>query len=306
MLNNILMFGLIIVIGFALTKLKVFKFEDKNLIGTMIVRLTSPLLIFTSLTSMQKNSDLIRDMLLVMLWSAIGIGTLMAIGLFSAKLLRMSPERSGVQAVLTTFGNVVFIAFPLLEALFGAIGIFYAAFYHLINDLMLWTVGRVILDKKTKITARAVFQKLTNPNIIALFLGIICFLMGWRLPEILHNPLNGLGRITVYLALLFIGISISRASLKILIYPPVYLIVAVKMLIVPIALAFTMSIAPFGLSDIPFFVVALQCAMPCMTVAAILAHDVGADYMYASETIFLTTVLSLGTLPLVYYIIQLF
>lgn len=42
---------------------------------------------------------------------------------------------------MTCFGNVVFMAFPLIQALYGAEGLLYAAIYELANDTCLWTLG---------------------------------------------------------------------------------------------------------------------------------------------------------------------
>lgn len=50
----------------------------------------------------------------------------------------------------------------------------------------------------------------------------------------------------------------------------------------------------------------MQTAMPCMAMVVVLAKKFGSDDIHATENLFLTTLLSLGTLPLLYLIIQFF
>ena len=51
-------------------------------------------------------------------------------------------------------------------------------------------------------------------------------------------------------------------------------------------------------------VVVMQTAMPCMAMVVVLAKKFGSDDIHATENLFLSTILSLATLPLIYFIIQ--
>ena len=51
-------------------------------------------------------------------------------------------------------------------------------------------------------------------------------------------------------------------------------------------------------------IVVLQIAMPAQTVMSIITNEAGSDVAYSAEYIFLSTILSIGTLPLVYYLAE--
>ncbi len=308
MLRVICTFALIILIGFVAAKTRFVRYDTKDAISALILRITMPALIFTSLTSMNRSADLLLEIGYIVLWAILITLTLLGIALLIGQFMRLPKERAGVQVCLMTFGNVVFIAFPLMEALFGALGVFFAAFYHLVNDVFLWGVGRGIIDIQQKPPLAERLRKLFNINMIALLLGLVCFLLEWRLPPILHEPLGALGKTTTYLSLLFIGIAISASNLKVFAYPPVYIVVAIKLLIIPAIVTFVMSLIPGGaflaLSSTAAYVVIIQAATPSMTVTALIANEVGADATYASGAIFITTVCSILTLPLIYSLAQ--
>ena len=60
----------------------------------------------------------------------------------------------------------------------------------------------------------------------------------------------------------------------------------------------------FGLNPVTIGAVVLEIAMPAQTVASIVAMEAGSDEKYAAEYIFFSTLLSLLTLPLIYYIME--
>lgn len=51
-------------------------------------------------------------------------------------------------------------------------------------------------------------------------------------------------------------------------------------------------------------VLVMQAAMPCMTMVVVLAKRFGSDDLHATENLFVSTILSIGTLPLIYYLVQ--
>ena len=80
------------------------------------------------------------------------------------------------------------------------------------------------------------------------------------------------------------------------------MIAPLKLVIMPVAFLFLFK--AFGIPEIILGVVVLEAAMPAQTVLTILAHEHGADYEYTAVGLFITTIASLVTLPLVCYLLQ--
>lgn len=76
---------------------------------------------------------------------------------------------------MTCFGNVVFMAFPLIQALYGAEGLLYAAIYELANDTCLWDARRVSdeVDRGKRKIVYGKYKKSCKPGTIA-FVVAIC------------------------------------------------------------------------------------------------------------------------------------
>ncbi len=300
MIEKVIMFAIIIGISFIATKLKWFSDNVRDGLSRVIIKVTAPLLIFTSIAGLEADQTLFTEALTIAGISIVIISSLIGIGRLYANNSSLDEKTTGVQVALMTFGNVVFIAFPIFQSLYGAKGIFYAAFYHLINDMFLWTIGVKLIDYKSKLSKKQIILNVINNNTIAIFLGLICLIFKVKFPPIIYNPIVGLGQTTVYLSLLFIGTTMAavnvRETYKKL---SIFIVVLVKMIIVPIAVALILfKVFSFGLSTMAMSVIVLQVAMPSMTIVAIIANELGVNYKYAAETVFVTTLISLFTLPL--------
>lgn len=83
---------------------------------------------------------------------------------------------------MTCFGNVVFMAFPLIQALYGAEGLLYAAIYELANDTCLWTLGvyqMKSIEEKEKSFMGSI-KNLVNPGTIAFVVAFVMMALGLK------------------------------------------------------------------------------------------------------------------------------
>jgi len=294
------MFAIIIAISFIATKLKWFSDNVRDGLSRVIIRVTAPLLIFTSIAGLEADNTLYTEALTIACISIFIILSLIGIGKLYVSKSSLDEKTTGVQVALMTFGNVVFIAFPIFQSLYGAKGIFYAAFYHLINDMFLWTIGVKLIDYKSNLSKKQIILNVINNNTVAIFLGLVCLIFKVKFPPIIYNPIVGLGQTTVYLSLLFIGTTMAAVNVRETYKKfSIFVAVFVKMIVVPIVVALILfKVFSFGLSTMAMSVIVLQVAMPGMTIIAIIANELGVNYKYAAETIFVTTLVSLFTLPL--------
>lgn len=313
MFETVFLFGIIIFTSFGAVKFKLISPDFKEGLSQLILNLTMPLLIFTSTSSISRENSSLTEILAVCLWAAVIITFILLLSMGICKLLNLPPKTSGVQLLLMTFGNVVFMAFPLIEALYGEQGLFYAVFFQFVSNVMLWVIGYSLLDQSKKPTIGQRLKRLVNPNLVALTLGITFFMLGLKLPSVLHEPLASLGKITNVLSLVFIGVTMSGIKLSnVFKNKLIYYIIFFKMLLLPALTALTLTyLVPqqimgiFALSNVALNVVVLQSAMPSMVIISILAHGANANYEYAAEAIFATTIASLATLPFVFWLTQL-
>ncbi len=295
---------IVIAIGFLAAKSGYLPMQFKDVISKVIKKVTLPLLIITSMMSKELTSDALVNTGITALTALIVVIVMYAIGLITAKLFGLKEPTTTVHALLTSTGNIVFLGYPVISAVYGAEGLYYAVIYGIVNDIYLWTIGVYLINKSSgNENQKDTLKKLLNPNTISCIAGIVLMLLRVKLPVIIFDTLSGVGHLTTNLSMIFIGMVLATVNIKKL-YKRVSMlsIIILKMVAVPVLAAFLFK--TLGINPITCGAVVLQIAMPAQTVMSIIANEAGSDVSYAAEYIFLSTILSIGTLPLVYYIVE--
>ena len=303
--TSITTLGLAMVIGFISVKTGYLDIKIKDAISKVIIRITLPLLMITSLTKLTLDAQKAFNSVITVIASIAIVGIMYLGGRITAHFLKLDDAKRRTHICISTFGNVVFIAYPLIQALLGDEGLLYAALFAFANDLWLWTAGVYTLsggtDKNASIWAN--LKKLITPSTIGFMISLVMLITGLRFTGIVKDVLTNVGSLTTYLSMLFIGMTLAMVDFKgILKRVSLYVLIAVKMLIIPAILVFIFKYIP--IDETVKTVLILQAAIPTSTVVVILTTDYGADTIYGAEGVFLSTLISLATLPAMYWFMQ--
>jgi malate permease and related proteins len=152
-------------------------------------------------------------------------------------------------------------------------------------------------------------KNLVNPNTIAFGAGMVIMITGLNIPAVIDIPIRGIGDTTNYLSMLYIGGMLAQTDIKgVFTRKKVFVLSVNKMIISPILLILIfralLKLLSINMDPVAFFVVILQCGTPCMTVIVVLAKMFKADDSHAMENVFISTLLSLVTLPFLYWMIE--
>lgn len=295
--------ALTILIGFLAVKTGYVDAKIKNSLSKIIVRIVLPCLIISSISSKELDKGLMADIFTVFLMSVFCLLVLYGLGVITAKILKIPKDTAAVHKLLTCLGNVTFVGYPVIVAMYGEAGFFYAIIYWLINDLFLWTFGLFALQSDKPKSKKEIAKKLINPNTIAFTAAILMLVFGIKLPKLIYDTVNGIGGLTISLSMLFIGMALAEVDAKKAVKKWwIFVIAPLKMVIMPILFIYIFKI--FGIKEILLGAVVLEAAMPAQTVLSILANENNADFEYAACGMFVTTLLSLVTLPFICYMIK--
>jgi hypothetical protein len=207
------------------------------------------------------------------------------------------------------FGNIVFLGFPLINALFpGGEALLYAAVFQVASDSVMWTFGIYILNHHQKNKFKDYLKHFINPNTMAFVIGIIFLFLNIKIPSIIHKPLYDLGHTTIFLSMLYIGAMLSFIKLKHISNIMYNITLTInKLFIFPIILLFLFFIAInyYGLTMSPMAisVLILQCGMPAMATVVILVKNYKGDDVQATINVFISTIVCLVSLPLLWVLI---
>ncbi len=309
-IEQIIVLGILIMTGAIGAWTRVINATVKESIARLVFNITLPLLIITTFMNMEISGKLLKNGLWVLIFSNIAIFIMWGVGKITLKWLKIKPKVKSIHLVHTMFGNIVFLGFPLIDAMFPKTeALLYAALYYLVSTYIMWTIGITILQKDgSKKDLKHQMKNLFNPNTIAFFIGLIFMLFQVKVPELAYNALKGIGKTTIYLSMLYIGSVLATTPIKgIFKRYDTFILSLNKLIIVPIILILLIKWVT-GMFNIAFdeiaqTIVIIETAMPCMTLIVILAKNYGADDVKAVEHVFVTTILSLFTLPFIYYLI---
>ena len=126
-------------------------------------------------------------------------------------LMRIPDGHRGVYRFMLCFGNVGFIGYPVLSAVFGPDALVYAAVFNLPFNFFVFTVGAWFLTQDTDgdVKVQTTWRTFVTPVMLSCVAAVLLTLGGIHYAPILGDALNTLGSITTPAALLIIGSSLA-------------------------------------------------------------------------------------------------
>ena len=192
------------------------------------------------------------------------------------------------------FNNATFLGYPIVVNTFGPTGVIAYCGFIIAFNIALFSYGIWLFEHK--ISVKLLKSVVTNPNIIAVLLGMILFLSGIHLPSFVTDAVGFVGNATTPLSVICIGFMLSRADFKSIIKKWRLIVTALIQLIVgPIATFLLLTLLKFPAEVIS--VCTLIQALPTATSLGLFATQYGGNNIEASELVTISTVLSVATLP---------
>jgi predicted permease len=288
---------LIMTVGFIARKRNILNPAINKGLSDLLLNITSP---FLALSSFQFAFS--RDML-----SAAGMVLVFAIiihvaGILVGKILfaRFNDATGKILRFITIFSNCGFMGYPVIGSLFGQRGIFLTSIYVAVFTAFIWTYGVFVFTGKAD--RRSLAAALLNPGIIAVFLGMLLFLFSLKLPLPVAQTLQAVGAMTTPISMIIVGSMLADVKAGDLFSGwAIYYGALIRLLILPVVTLFILK--GIGFKGILLGVCVLTVAMPAAAISVPLAESNRGDVFFASRTVFLTTILSVLTIPMVILLI---
>ena len=142
---------------------------------------------------------------------------------------------------------------------------------------------------------------LLNPNIIAVELGLIRGLLALELPYSINYAIEKMGNSVAPLSMIIVGAILADVNLRNIFDKSVFLVTLIRLIVLP--LVATGIISLLRLDAMISGVALVLTGMPVGTTTALLAAKYNADVEFASKLVFITTLLSLITVPVLILLI---
>ena len=310
-LEQISYLAVLVLIGVLASKIGIIKEQARDALVKIIFNITLPLLLFTNFSKLEMSPEILRNSYLLIIISLIMILLMLLFAFLFSMFFRMKHEQKSVFIPHNAFGNVLYFGFPVVNALFGELGLFYASIYAFVSIMLLWTVGIYVITRKGGMSFSESMRNMINPNSVAILAGFILFLLNVKIPVFLLEPFVSLGGTTIYLSMLYIGALLGLMKVRgVFSNKYVYLTSFNKTLLFPLLFILGFAALPVnvaaGIDPLIISVVIIEAAMPCMANIVIIAKMYKVDDHLATANVFVSTIMSIITLPFIYWFMSQF
>ena len=297
MLEVMITLSCLVAVGYMAGKFGFLGGDFDRQLSRLVINITCPALILSSaMTGELPDRRFILPLLLI---SVITYAVLTAAAFLLPRVLTRRSTDEGAIGFALMFGNVGFMGYPVVASIFGHEAIFYAAVLNVVNTFTVFTIGTVLITGKSD-TAGSRFEKkvlYSTPMMAAYLTMAIVALEIDNIPGFVSMPLTMLGNITVPAALLIVGSSMSQLPLRALMgNVTVYATAALRLLALPLGVYWLTKV--LGFSDLVVNINTVVIAMPVATYGTILCLKYEKDTTLMTEVTFITTLLSMLTIPL--------
>ena len=297
MLEVMITLSCLVAVGYMAGKFGFLGGDFDRQLSRLVINITCPALILSSaMTGELPDRRFILPLLLI---SVVTYAVLTAAAFLLPRFLTRRSTDEGAIGFALMFGNVGFMGYPVVASIFGHEAIFYAAVLNVVNTFTVFTIGTVLITGKSD-TAGSRFEKkvlYSTPMMAAYLTMAIVALEIDNIPGFVSMPLTMLGNITVPAALLIVGSSMSQLPLRALMgNVTVYATAALRLLALPLGVYWLTKV--LGFSDLVVNINTVVIAMPVATYGTILCLKYEKDTTLMTEVTFITTLLSMLTIPL--------
>ena len=297
-LKQIVIMFIILIIGLGCSMKGLITKEGNKQLSAVALHIVNPLLIFMSYQS-DYSSELLHGLLWSFLLSGISFGVMILLSTLIIKKKR--PEHS-LERFSAVYSNCGFIGIPLIRGIYGDEGVLYLTAYVTLFNILVWTHG--LMTMKESRDMKSFLKAVRSPCVVAVFIGLIFYLLQIRLPEMLHTSLKYISDMNTPLAMLIAGSAAAQTNVvKALKNKGLYMVAAMKLVLLPLISLLVIQLFPAP--SMVVMVVLIASACPVATTGTMFAIQYDKNPERCSEFFAVTTLLSGLTLPVVTTIGQL-
>ena len=301
LLETMILLLLLIITGYIICKLDILTVEINKKISELIVRVTCPALIIGSVCKQKMSNDGVNIIFLLFLGIILYLAYILA-SIIIVKFFNLSKNEKIIYELMLIFNNTSFVGIPVVKVLYGETSIFYLVILHMSFNFLIYTYGVMKLKPENE-NFQISLRNILNSGIISAILGIIIYFLKLPIPNIIENYLMLLGEITIPLSLLLMGASLVKVPIsKIFTNKKLIIFCLVKLLILPIV--FFLFFSLFLTNKFYLDLIAISTALPAGSMIIMFSLKYDKEVSISSLGVVLTTIFSIGTLPIVVYLLN--
>ncbi len=285
-----------VLIGLVIGKCKIVSPGFTKDVSHFLLAAPLPCMIFNSM-NIPFSKDRAQDILIML---ALGAGILVAFILLSKPIVRLmgvkDAKKIPIYRFSLAFSNFGFMGLPVCEALFGSDGVMFCAIFGICLNAAYFTYGDPLFARASGRRDPLTLKKCLTPVNIGTLLGLLVFFFSIPVPEVVTEITHMMGEITSPMAMIVVGFVLGGSSFRhMLRNGRVYLFCLIRLILIPLAVYLVLTL--FGLDGLMRAIPFTVAAMPSAANMLVLCERHECDSMEAAQVIFVSTLLSMLTIP---------
>lgn len=291
-MNQVLIIFLIVIVGYVAAKLGYITQPVRRGLIELLINIAIPAMIIVSFDT-ELPASALGNVTVVFIIAMISHFLMAVLGGF---VFRNRPERArSVLIFATVFSNCAFVGYPIIESLYGEIGVIYNSIYNLVFNLYLWTFGQVLFTGARDL--KSMRKALVNSGTFAVLTGLILLLTPLKLPFIVTRVASLVGSVTTPMAMIVIGAMLAEVRMRDMLRGrAIYVATILRLLVIPVAAFAILHL--LRVDPVIAAVSAILVGLPAGSNAVIFAEKFNGDSILATRIVVMTTALSILSIPL--------
>ena len=315
--NQMTILIFVVITGYTARKLKILDEKIDGALVRLVLNFTLPAVILASVLNAKTllEHHVIIEMLV---WGAATYALMIALAFLTSHLMCKDLINKQTYTFMAIFGNTGFLGFPVIQSLYGSEAVLLAAIFNIPFNVLVFSLGLQLIkgpehsdENKLRNNKNSFLNTLSDfthiiftPAVISAIFAMIFALFGLHNVAIVGPALQTLGDFTTPATLMLVGSSLAQYRVREMLGNwRAYVISAVRILGIPLVV---LIIGKLVISDpLVLSVLVVLAGTPVATNSLMLAMHYKGDIKTVTQGLFISTVASVFTLPLLATIVAL-
>lgn len=277
------------------------KDEDSKVLSKIVLYLIIPCVILNAF-QIGYTPETVRGLLVAFAASLL----MQVVLLFAVSALGRVFHLDAVEITSVYYSNSGNLIVPLVTAVLGAEWVLYSCVYMSVQLVFFWTHCKKVISREASYDWKKI---VLNLNIISIFVGILLFFTGIRLPALVNNTLHSVGSMVGPASMIVTGMLFAGMDFRqIFANKRIYFVTFLRLIAVPLMALVLLKISHLAdlSADGPtlILIVFLAVITPSASTVTQMCQVYGNDSRYASAINVVTTLASIVTMPLLVMLLQ--
>lgn len=300
--------AILLFIGFFARKKRIVEEKFSTSLASFIFNFVFPCVVINAMQIKYEPSEVLNSGLLIGI-SIFTMALTLGLGLLVNKIAQKKDDMARILLVNLMFTNFTYMAFPIMESLYHEKGSFYIAIYTIPVRVLFYVVTPLIFtlgkNQAVKLSAGQIgkdtLRALLSPPVLAVPVGLIIYFFSIPIPGPIATVIESLAKVATPMGMVLCGVTLAAIPLsRIWKEKRIMLIAVLRLIAVPAAaIGLYLLVSRFWQVDpLVAKISILYCALPAAATTTVLAIKAQSDATKAAQCVFVTTLLSVLTLPL--------